>query len=101
MAIACLADRAPCFPLRIWRTSSRTNSPACVLGALPSRRSFGSAGDGFLVRHGVALLCSMGGPVRDRFRAAAKSYNGPKSLLVNAAVAAAAKHVLHHGTPPA
>lgn len=35
MAIACLLDRAPCLPLRMWSISSRTNSPACVVGALP------------------------------------------------------------------
>src|SRR5215510_15429382 len=37
MAIACFAERAPCFPSRTWRICSRTNSPACVLGDLPSR----------------------------------------------------------------
>ena len=35
MAMACLVDRAPCFPSRTCSISSRTNSPACVLGALP------------------------------------------------------------------
>ncbi len=40
MAIACFVDRAPCLPSRIWSISSRTNSPACVLGAFPSRASF-------------------------------------------------------------
>jgi hypothetical protein len=39
MAIACLAERAPCFPSRTCRISSRTNSPACVVGALPIRLS--------------------------------------------------------------
>jgi hypothetical protein len=39
MAIACLADLAPCFPSRTWSISSRTNSPAWVDGALPSRAS--------------------------------------------------------------
>ena len=39
MAIACLADRAPCLPSRTWCISSRTNSPACVDGALPWRAS--------------------------------------------------------------
>jgi hypothetical protein len=39
IAIACLADLAPCLPSRIGSISSRTNSPACVLGALPSRLS--------------------------------------------------------------
>src|SRR5436190_7398875 len=36
IAIACLVDRAPCFPSRTCSISSRTNSPACVLGAFPS-----------------------------------------------------------------
>jgi len=39
IAIACLVERAPCLPSRTWWTSSRTNSPACVLGALPCRLS--------------------------------------------------------------
>jgi hypothetical protein len=39
MAMACWADRAPCLPSRTCSNSSRTNSPACVLGALPSRAS--------------------------------------------------------------
>ena len=39
MAIACCGDRAPCFPSRTWCISSRTNSPACVLGDFPSRLS--------------------------------------------------------------
>ena len=39
IAIACLVDRAPCLPCRMCSTSSRTNSPACVDGALPSRAS--------------------------------------------------------------
>lgn len=39
IAIACFVDRAPCFPSRMCSISSRTNSPACVLGALPSRLS--------------------------------------------------------------
>src|SRR6266581_7596431 len=37
MAMACFVDRAPCLPSRIWSISSRTNSPAWVLGDLPSR----------------------------------------------------------------
>ncbi len=36
MAIACLGERAPCFPWRTCSISSRTNSPACVEGDLPS-----------------------------------------------------------------
>jgi hypothetical protein len=39
MAIACFAERAPCFPSRTCSISSWTNSPAAVDGALPSRRS--------------------------------------------------------------
>jgi len=39
MAIACLVERAPCFPSRMWSIFSRTNSPAAVVGALPPRRS--------------------------------------------------------------
>src|SRR5262249_37933794 len=37
MAIACLVERAPCFPSRMCSIVSRTNSPAWVEGALPSR----------------------------------------------------------------
>jgi hypothetical protein len=40
IAMACFAERAPCFPSRICSISSCTNSPACVEGALPSRSSF-------------------------------------------------------------
>src|SRR5260221_7408639 len=39
MAIACSGDAAPCLPSRMWCISSRTNSPACVLGDLPCLRS--------------------------------------------------------------
>jgi hypothetical protein len=39
MAIACFVDRAPCFPSRTCSISSRTNSPAWVLGAFPSALS--------------------------------------------------------------
>src|SRR5438105_4974767 len=35
MAMACLVERAPCFPSRTWCISSRTNSPACVDAAFP------------------------------------------------------------------
>ena len=35
MAIACLAERAPCLPSRTCSISSRTNSPAAVEGDLP------------------------------------------------------------------
>lgn len=40
IAMACFADFAPCFPLRICSISSRTNSPAWVVGAFPSFLSF-------------------------------------------------------------
>jgi len=39
IAIACSGDRAPCSPSRMCSISSRTNSPAWVLGDLPSRSS--------------------------------------------------------------
>ena len=39
IAMACFADRAPCFPCRMCSISSRTNSPACVVGAFPSALS--------------------------------------------------------------
>jgi hypothetical protein len=39
IAIACFVDAAPCFPSRMWCISSRTNSPAWVLGAFPCRLS--------------------------------------------------------------
>ncbi|HEX3854777.1 MAG TPA: hypothetical protein VHW01_27640, partial [Polyangiaceae bacterium] len=54
IAIACLAERAPCFPSRTWSISSRTNSPACVDGALPCALSCWAR---FLVRtSGIAEL---------------------------------------------
>ena len=39
IAIACFVERAPCLPARMCSISSRTNSPACVLGAVPARLS--------------------------------------------------------------
>ena len=39
MAMACSGDRAPCSPSRMCSISSRTNSPACVDGDLPSLSS--------------------------------------------------------------
>lgn len=39
IAIACLVDRAPCLPSRMWSISSLTNSPAWVLAAFPCRSS--------------------------------------------------------------
>jgi hypothetical protein len=43
MATACLVFFAPCLPSRTWCTSSRTNSPAAVDGALPCARSCSAA----------------------------------------------------------
>jgi hypothetical protein len=40
IAIACCTEAAPCFPSRTCSISSRTNSPACVDGDLPSSASF-------------------------------------------------------------
>ena len=40
IAMACFAERAPCFPSRMCSISSRTNSPAWVDGDLPSLASF-------------------------------------------------------------
>jgi hypothetical protein len=40
MAIACFVDLAPCLPSRMCSISSRTNSPACVVGRLPSLLAF-------------------------------------------------------------
>jgi hypothetical protein len=40
MATACFDERTPCLPCRTCSISSRTNSPACVVGALPSCLSF-------------------------------------------------------------
>jgi hypothetical protein len=63
IAIACLVDRAPCFPSRTWCISSRTNSPAWVLGALPSRFAFRarltvtSSGMALLQRHSTQQRC--------------------------------------------
>jgi hypothetical protein len=39
MATTCFIDRAPCLPDRTCSISSRTNSPACVVGAFPARRA--------------------------------------------------------------
>src|ERR1700730_15495423 len=39
IAMACLVLAAPCLPSRMWCISSRTNSPAWVLGDLPASLS--------------------------------------------------------------
>jgi len=49
IAMACFVERAPCLPSRMWSISSRTNSPAWVEGAFPSRASF-RASRGYLYR---------------------------------------------------
>src|SRR5438270_539530 len=55
IAIACLAERAPCLPSRMCSISSRTNSPACVLGDLPSRLS--SRARSIVFRSGIFASC--------------------------------------------
>lgn len=40
IAMACSGERAPCLPFRICSISSCTNSPACVVGALPRPAAF-------------------------------------------------------------
>lgn len=40
IAMACFVERAPCLPSRMCSISSCTNSPACVVGALPCRFAF-------------------------------------------------------------
>jgi hypothetical protein len=57
MAIACLADRAPCLPSRMSSISSRTNSPAWVDGDFPSRLSR-------IARRKVSFLGMHGSPCR-------------------------------------
>jgi len=54
MAIACCGERAPCLPRRTWSISSCTNSPAAVVGDLPSRRS--SLARSAVVFAGICLL---------------------------------------------
>src|SRR5262245_31115111 len=54
MAIACLAERAPCLPSRTCSISSRTNSPAAVLGLFPWRS--------FLRARSVVRFSGMGFP---------------------------------------
>src|SRR6185436_5079839 len=48
IAMACFVDRAPCLPERMSSISSRTNSPACVLGDLPCCLSFVARSSVFL-----------------------------------------------------
>ena len=40
IATACFLERIGCFPSFAWCISSLTNSPACVVGAFPSRLAF-------------------------------------------------------------
>ena len=58
IAIACFVERAPCTPSRINSISSRTNSPACVLGAFPSLSSWRACSIGFF--SGIILLFNFG-----------------------------------------
>jgi hypothetical protein len=63
IAIACFVDRAPCLPSRTWWISSRTNSPACVVGAFPCRLSLRARS--IVAFSGIAvLLGSAGGTAR-------------------------------------
>src|SRR5687768_11289229 len=59
MAMACLVERAPCLPFRMSWITSRTNSPACVLGALPSRLSWRALS--------IVFLSGMAAPLRNEF----------------------------------
>src|SRR5438128_12155031 len=59
MAMACFVERAPCLPSRMWWISSRTNSPACVVGDFPSRLSCRALSMVFF--SGMALLLSNAG----------------------------------------
>src|SRR5262245_51965498 len=58
MAMACFAERAPCLPSRTWWISSRTNSPACVLGERPCRRAFRARS--MVAFSGIGLLQTLG-----------------------------------------
>jgi hypothetical protein len=53
IAIACLADRAPCLPSRMCSISSCTNSPAAVLAFLPWRSAFRALS--FVFFSGIAI----------------------------------------------
>src|SRR5207248_8177604 len=57
MAIACSVERAPCLPSRTCSISSRTNSPACVLGALPCR--FALCARSIVFFSGIILLLAI------------------------------------------
>src|SRR5262249_46262561 len=56
IAIACFVERTPCLPSRTCSISSRTNSPACVDGDLPSRLSRRALCNVFL--SGMGMLSS-------------------------------------------
>jgi hypothetical protein len=60
IAIARLLDRAPCFPSRTCSISSRTNSPACVEGALhsaASSRALSKVSSSGIVNHRRLVIC--------------------------------------------
>lgn len=104
MAIACLAERAPCFPSRTCSISSRTYSPACIDGdfAMRARRVVSFAGMATIHlhhvvswslrslpskewRHSIGTLpipmwcrpCWASGPCRNPERSPASSYSRP------------------------
>jgi hypothetical protein len=56
IAMACLVERAPCFPWRTWWISSSTNSPAWVDGDFPSRASLRARR--FVSRSGMLASCA-------------------------------------------
>jgi len=51
IAIACLAERAPCLPSRICSISSRTNSPRLGAGRFAFGLVFGCSFQGLFFRH--------------------------------------------------
>src|SRR4051812_30999151 len=74
MAIACWGERAPCLPWRISSISSRTNSPAAVVAALPSRKSL----------RAFSIVCFLGIAILDRRCAVAHPANTGRSALFRA-----------------
>jgi hypothetical protein len=79
MAMACLMFRAPWTPSRTCSISSRTNSPACVEGALPffaSSRARRTTSDSAIATPRLALLFSFPGRAAI-YTLNASAYNAP------------------------
>jgi hypothetical protein len=80
IAIACFAERAPCLPSRMCSISSRTYSPACVVGALPSRFALRArsrvACSGMMSTPPVSPACTAHTPTDQRSNDRAASANG-------------------------